>query len=407
MLLVVIVVLVLSVCVLYVLSRNRKLEAQQIEVSLEELASIWLKKEEVVQESVKEVEKQVEEIKQDNKTVSVSQSVSMLQKYYDELIRPYEHLFVQQKVDDVLRKIIDMLDKHGNVPSVVIDVKDNESVDIITVRENLAQVSLMEHTFNVVRNMISIVKQNYSDPDNFIPQSVIVALAHDIGKIPELRLSGVYNSYDHQVVSANWLAEQFIGKDVWWAQQAVVAVRDHHYKSKDTLTQLLKQADMQARQTELVSYTKQYEIKSFEQWFNLNVFLNDYLEKEINVSERGKVEAFTFKGIVYVKPDLIYKLAKKYMFDLRLIDAIFLYESEKEEVIKRIVQLIRQNGLLFNAIGEGYFSRKFLIKYKHQQAKQNWILVAMYIEPFKDRLEEIERRKSGTFLELIDSITPV
>lgn len=161
----------------------------------------------------------------DNKSLP---DIDTITAFYTEVISPYEKQFKEQNAYEVLIEILKMLDKHGSVPSVVIDVKDNESIDLISVRDNLAQISLKEHVFAVTRAMVEQVRQNYSEPENFMPQAIIIALAHDIGKIPELRLSGAYNSYDHAIVSSNWLAEQFTGKDIFWAKQAITAVRDHH-----------------------------------------------------------------------------------------------------------------------------------------------------------------------------------
>lgn len=370
-----------------------------LEVSLEELASCWIKYNDPGEKKIEHTESSIP-------GEEPSIQVSELADFYKKELQPYERFFREQNVIDVLEKCLEMLDRHGSVPSVVTDVKDNESVDLISVRDNLALVTLREHTMNVVRIIIDLVKQNYSDPDNFIPQAVIIALAHDIGKIPELRLSGLYNSYDHAIVSSNWLAEQFTGKDVFWIKQAVTAVRDHHLRSKDVLTQLLKKADMQARQIELIRYTSNYEIKPFEQWFNPEKFL-DYIEPEINVTEKGKWEAFSFKGIIYVKPECIYRHCKKYMFDMKVIDSLLLYDSEKEEVLRRIVEKLRALNLIAPQIAEPYSSRKFELKMKLQAKKQQVVLVAIKAEPFMEKMSEIESRKSGSVLDLIDAVLPV
>ncbi len=332
--------------------------------------------------------------------------IDTIGSFYNEVIKPYEEIFKQQNVYDILINVLKMLEKHGNTPSVVIDVKDNESVDLISVRENLAQVSLKEHTLTVTRVMIDLIKQNYSEPENFVPQGVIIALAHDIGKIPELRLSGVYNSYDHAIVSSNWLAEQFTGKDVFWMKQAIMAVRDHHFKSRDPLTQMLRDADKQARQMELVQFSKNYRIESIDNWLDVDKLLELLLPK-INLTAKGKWDAFTHKGIIYVKPDLLYELSKEYMFNEKILDVTMLYESEKESVLKKIVDKMREKNLIPDFIAQGYVSRKFEIKSKMQIKKQQMVLTAIKAEPFLDRIDEIERRKSGTALELIETVVPV
>lgn len=372
---------------------------QPIEVNLEELASGWLKF------------NFFEEKQTDNKNIHIEEGtegvvVSELVEFYKELIEPYEELFKQQNALELLKECLQMLDSHGQAPSVVIDVKDNESIDLISVRDNLTRITLRQHTMNVTRNIINLVNENYSEPENFMPQAIIVALAHDIGKIPELRLSGAYNSYDHAIVSSNWLAEQFAGKEIFWAKQAVVAVRDHHLKSNDSLTAMLRQADHQARQMELIRFTQNYEIKSFDLWFSLEDFLKQ-LESRINVTARGKMEAFSFKGVIYVKPDCLYEVAKQMMFEKRVLDMIFLYESEKENATRKIVTRLRDRDLIPDIIAPQYISRKFEIRMKMQIKRQYQVMIAIRVEPFKDRIEELESRKAGTQLELIEAVIPV
>lgn len=337
---------------------------------------------------------------------SLVEDIDMLGSFYRDVIKPYEDKFKEQNVYDVLVNILRMLEKHGSIPSVVIDAKDGESVDLISVRDNLAMVTLKEHTFTVARIMEGLVRQNQMDYENFMPQYIITALAHDIGKIPELRLSGLYNSYDHATVSSNWLAEQFVGKDVFWVRQAVVAVRDHHLKSREPLTQLLKEADKQARQMELIRYASQYRIEPFDKWFDLEEFTQKYLEPEINISQKTRWEAFSFKGVIYIRPDALYELVKKYAFAQKVIDSELLYESEKEEVLKKVIQKYREKQLVPDFIGEGYFSRKFEIKTKLSTGKkQTFVLTAVRGDLID--LEKVESRKHGSgFIELIEAVTP-
>lgn len=406
--------------VLFSIKLNRKTKTLY-EIDIRELSSIWIQynkeftgkdnDDHSVEVLLKSIETENIETESSNNKLEEGQlttisEIDTIGTFYNEVIKPYEDKFKEQNVFEVLINILKMLDKHGNVPSVVIDVKDNESVDLISVRENLAQVTLKEHTFTVTRIMIDLIKQNYSEYENFIPQGVIMALSHDVGKIPELRLTGLYNSYDHAIVSSNWLAEQFTGKDVFWAKQAVTAVRDHHLKSKEPLTGMLREADKQARQMELVKFTQNYSIKSFDEWFNIDEFLADFATK-INVTVKGKWETFSFKGIIYVKPELLYEIAKKQMFDKKTIDMLMIYDTEKENALRKIISKLREKSFIPDIIGENYISRKFEIKMKMQIKKQQMILTAIKAEPFLDRMEEIERRKSGTQLELIETVIPM
>lgn len=417
---------------IFLLKREKTSSTQTFyEVSLKDLSPIWLKYnkefegekhgedftlEVLVKPVVANKDNQQDEIKLEEvtetknlaepKQVKSHLEIDTLNAFYNEVISPYEKQFKEQNAYEVLIEILKMLDKHGSVPSVVIDVKDNESVDLISVRDNLAQISLKEHVFAVTRAMVELVKQNYSEPENFMPQAIIIALAHDIGKIPELRLSGAYNSYDHAIVSSNWLAEHFTGKDIFWAKQAVTAVRDHHLKSKEPLTVMLREADKQARQMELVRFTQNYSIEKFDSWFRVDEFLKAFKDK-INVTAKGKVDVFLFKGIIYAKPDSLYEVAKQLMFDKKILDMLFLYESEKESAVRKIVEKLREKNLIPDIISEPYVSRKFEIRMKMQIKKQTQVLVAIKADPYGDELESIERRKAGSQLELVEAVIPI
>ncbi|MEM1973699.1 MAG: HD domain-containing protein [Thermoplasmata archaeon] len=417
---------------IFLLKREKTSSTQTFyEVSLKDLSPIWLKYnkefegekhgedftlEVLVKPVVANKDNQQDEIKLEEvtetknlaepKQVKSHLEIDTLNAFYNEVISPYEKQFKEQNAYEVLIEILKMLDKHGSVPSVVIDVKDNESVDLISVRDNLAQISLKEHVFAVTRAMVELVKQNYSEPENFMPQAIIIALAHDIGKIPELRLSGAYNSYDHAIVSSNWLAEQFTGKDIFWAKQAVTAVRDHHLKSKEPLTVMLREADKQARQMELVRFTQNYSIEKFDSWFRVDEFLKIFKDK-VNVTAKGKVDVFLFKGIIYAKPDSLYEVAKQLMFDKKILDMLFLYESEKESAVRKIVEKLREKNLIPDIISEPYVSRKFEIRMKMQIKKQTQVLVAIKADPYGDELESIERRKAGSQLELVEAVIPI
>ena len=401
------------------------------EIDLKEFAPIWLKynrefekenhredftleilvKPTASEKDIKKINTEAVEVenadnKSETKQIMTPFEIDTISTFYNEVISPYEKQFKEQNAYEILIEILKMLDRHGSVPSVVIDVKDNESVDLISVRDNLAQISLKEHVFAVTRAMVELVKQNYSEPENFMPQAIIIALAHDIGKIPELRLSGAYNSYDHAIVSSNWLAEHFTGKDIFWAKQAVTAVRDHHLKSKDPLTVMLREADKQARQMELVRFTQNYSIENFDLWFKVDEFLKAFKDK-INVTAKGKVDVFLFKGIIYTKPDSLYEVAKQLMFEKKVLDMLFLYESEKENAARKIVDKLRKENLIPDIIQEPYISRKFEIRMKMQIKKQIQVLVSIKADPYRDELESIERRKAGSQLELIEAVIPI
>jgi len=394
-------------------------------ISLEELSKIWMPYNQSVQDvpissenidmlfdldNKKEDNQQEAQGTGENNNGSKKQEnaldfslVSPVKDFWTTYIQPYKNEISNQGVGPVIQELILQLEKYGQNPSVVIDNRDSESVELVSVRDNLAQVSLREHSYHVCAFMIDIVKETYRDYNNLIPKAIVTSLAHDIGKIPEYRVSGVYNAYDHPLVSAGKLAEIFAGHDVFWAKQVIQSVKEHHIASKDQWTILLKRADRQAREMELLKFTSQYEIKPFESWFNVDTFLEE-LKNYINVTQMNKWEAFSYNGVVYCRPELIFSIAKKMCRDAKVLDLAFVYESEKETVFRLVVSALRKENCIPDVLGQGY-SRKFEIKTKVGMVKSiKYVLTPIVSE--KLITPEIEGRKQG-LLEIISAVIPL
>lgn len=284
--------------------------------------------------------------------------------FLEECIIPYKKIIERQKVADVVKELIMLLDRHKDCGSVVTDKMDSEACDLISVRDNLAKISLLEHSFAVAKNLIAVMKENYVDYENHIPKAIIAGLAHDIGKIPEFRSSKAYNTYEHPIISANRLTEMFAGKDIFWIRQVVKAVEDHHIYSKDNFTQMLIKADREARQMELLKFTSNYKIDHFKNWFKVKEFLRK-IEPKVNLGQTySKCEAFSFKDIIYCQPDFLYNLAKKYCRESNVLDINFIYDSNKQTALRLIVKALRHERLIPDFLGDNRFAMKVAIYYK-------------------------------------------
>jgi hypothetical protein len=328
--------------------------------------------------------------------------VEPFKSFWKKCIRPYQHVFESQHVADVLKELIEILEKHGHCPSVSLGKKDSEAIDLLSVKDNLVQVSLKEHTYAAAHNLVEIIKNNYMEYEDHIPKAVITALAHDIGKIPEYRLSGAYNTYEHHLVSANKLTELFAGKDIFWIRQAVHAVENHHAYSSDDFTVRLKEADRQARQLELIKFSKGYSIIAFEDWFKADD-LYKRIESHINyIQSYKRWVAFTFKGIIYCKPDFIYDKAKELCREAKALDATFIYDSEKQNALRKIVAALRKVDVIPDFLKPNQYTRKFELK--THVGKQKYVLTPLKCSDSLN-LQELESRKMG-YLEIVDRVIP-
>jgi hypothetical protein len=155
-------------------------------------------------------------------------------------------------------KILTMLDDEGDCPSVVRAHKDEaERIYSDDSYALLATVPLFRHTLTVTRNFIA-----KADQEALLADMIIIALAHDIGKIPSYH-DGMYSSGDHPIIAG--LILNNIPEYVSLPNRDDIhrAITGHHLlKSDNILTDGLKLSDHEARQAELSAlYAKARERK--------------------------------------------------------------------------------------------------------------------------------------------------
>jgi hypothetical protein len=343
----------------------------------------------------------VSESEPDTAAVKLEPMPELKKEFWETCLKPYQKIIERQKVAGVVNELLNLFEKHGHHPSVVMDKIDTEGYDLISVKDNLGKISLEEHTYAVVKNLIAEIKESYVDHESHIPKAIIAGLAHDLGKIPEFRLSGVYNTYEHPLISANKLLEMFAGKDIFWIRQAVKAVEEHHSFSRDNFTQLLKKADRRARQMELLKFTKDYRIDYFKNWFKPEEFMKK-IEPKINYGQTYKKwEAFSFKNIIYCKPDFLYDLGKRYCRESNMLDMSFVYDSDREVALRKIVSALRKEELVPDFLKENHFTKKVVVYFKIG-TKVNMIVTPIKA-PGSYNMSRIEARKSDSLV-MVDKV---
>lgn len=168
-----------------------------------------------------------------------------IEKFFRELIEHRPSVHGARRV--LIIKILTMLDEEGDCPSVVRKNK-NEAERIYSddTYALLETVPLYRHSLTVARNFIA-----KADQEALMADMIIIALAHDIGKIPSYHDS-MYNMGDHPMTAGLILKgiPEFMSlpnKD-----DILRAIGGHHLlKSDNILTDGLKMSDHDARQNEL------------------------------------------------------------------------------------------------------------------------------------------------------------
>lgn len=323
--------------------------------------------------------------------------------FYEECIVPNDEIIRSAGIKDELNNILEYLDKYGDCPSIVTDKNDEEGMDLEVFADILRKVTLKEHSFNVARIALKKLPEHYQDYKNLIPKVLLTTLCHDLGKIPELRTSGTYAKADHPIISVSKMRSFFEGKDIPWIWKGEGSVEDviknHHRKTSDQFSALLKEADARARELEIESGNKEMKFREWEEWFNLNEFLNR-IRIEINVSQANRWNAFSFGSIVYVTRDFFCNIVREMVRDRKVLDLNVMAPSKKEVVLKKVGEELRKAGLLVDTVKEGFYGSIYNLRL--QQGARKMMLVPLKIEAFG--LPSELKAKEG-FLQLIKDVT--
>ncbi|TKB25850.1 HD domain-containing protein [Desulfopila sp. IMCC35006] len=162
------------------------------------------------------------------------------------LHKPLFEKFPQQKA--VCGRILKLLDKEGNCPSVVDihgDVEGNWDENTYRL---LAQTTLLDHSLNVAEQVVQILSDNKAW--HVIPDTMVAALAHDLGKLQSLR-GYLYSLGEHPLAAGRPLAGIGGFNELPKKDEILRAVRLHHKMVQGLLGKTLKKADQLARQKEL------------------------------------------------------------------------------------------------------------------------------------------------------------
>ena len=205
----------------------------QVEIPLEKLTPIW-------KESKNDDDEQPDIILRHERARKFWQYIAKYFKRYPDHYPVCAH-------------ILTILDQEGDCPSVVnvqTYVNDFESSWDSNTYKMLGMVTLFDHSLNVAEQ---IIKQLIDiEAEHVIPDGVIAALAHDVGKIPSLQPQ-LYASGDHPIVSGTTLITLQGFKNLNDKDKEAIsnAVKYHHKNAEGLLSQQVRRADQQARQIEM------------------------------------------------------------------------------------------------------------------------------------------------------------
>ena len=141
--------------------------------------------------------------------------------------------------------------------------RDASSLRSVNAYDILSNITLVEHSVNVALwTLRYIFENNYGYP--IIISSVLVAFAHDVGKIPEIYEEELerYTTTDHPYASANYLKKLTTFSSIPNERMKFIeeSILKHHGKleskndTQNIFHEILKKADHHAREMEIQAY---------------------------------------------------------------------------------------------------------------------------------------------------------
>ncbi|MDA8171388.1 MAG: HD domain-containing protein, partial [Nitrospiraceae bacterium] len=169
-----------------------------------------------------------------------------IQDFYDEYLK--KRTFSATPGGAVVREILQLLDREGDCPSVVNGKGEAEGLTDKNAYDVLAGIKLYRHTLDVAEEMIKTFKGSAA----MLPKVLITSLGHDLGKLPSYRKT-LYSLGDHPLIGVTILEGLPGYAGLPYKDEVNKAIVDHHRYPKGLLGEKLKEADQDARRTEIAS----------------------------------------------------------------------------------------------------------------------------------------------------------
>ena len=224
----------------------------EVSVTLEELSKLWAKSKETGEIKIDDLapiwrdENEIDSAGQDKQSFIFQNE--KITKFFNDYIdqAPWFRKAFRQK--DVCYQLLLLLEKEGDCPSVVNAADDVEASWDSNTYTLLGRTSLLDHTLNVAMEAINLLRNEKAG--HVIPDTLVAALGHDLGKLPSIK-GHLYSLGEHPLAAGRVLAEIKEFKQLARKEEISRAIKLHHKRPEGLIGQTLKRADQLARQKEL------------------------------------------------------------------------------------------------------------------------------------------------------------
>lgn len=225
------------------------------EMTLRELSDIWTKKEKKKETETKTIhiselsslwrnEKLIAELGMKLPDLKNHRASSFMEQYV--LQGSWFQKAPLQKA--ICVQILHLLDQEGNCPSVVSMTGDVEGNWDENTYQILGRTTLLDHSLNVAEQVVRLLGE--SESWHVIPDTMIAALGHDLGKLQSVR-GHLYSTGEHPLAAGLPLGKLAGFDNLPRKDEILQSIKLHHKRPDGLLGKTLKKADQAARQKEL------------------------------------------------------------------------------------------------------------------------------------------------------------
>ena len=434
--------------ILGIITLGRKKQAtttEQQEIPISELAEIWAESKRTGQIHIKDIaplwrKSTITEEERSDYTFKYS----VVEKWFQNNISKQPWFNQAEAHMEICYQLLQMLEKENPCPSVVNPSNDVEASWDTNTYNMLGQTTLLNHSLHVAEQTISLLID--AEAHHVIPDALVAALGHDIGKLPTNR-THLYSLGEHPLAAGRVLAEIKLFGELSRKEEISKAIKHHHMRPDGLIGKTLKKADQKARQQELEeavntqkqqgkptenttaeqdslptaenNLAKQADIDIYgdvnkaasrnspssgsikqiniSNWFEADSFLTE-LKPYINRLEGRRFMAFSMpNGYVYFQPKAIEEVIRKLAEKAGAMNIATMAEKDKsmQKVLFSVVEQFRSGHDLIarDLINDQYFGGYFTIKIQSGKTMKG------YFTPFKAEafgsIAELEDNKKG------------
>ena len=263
----------------------------------------------------------------------------------------------EQDIAKGIACLLKILDVNAKEPSVIVEerqLSQGEPYDIHY--EALSRITISEHTLHVVEEGFAVTKNRFGETGLFTvwPRLVCCMIAHDLGKIPGIRVEHDYAKLDHPAASAA-LVKECLEHNLALSEECSEIVLHHHGEPPAGFAyvqglELLKEADARARRKEL-----QQTLRHLKPWqeIPLESVAEELVSAVLDIIKAGDTVRDLFclnpkQGFMYVNPDVLIGILQSISRDTYLWPEIFSPDSRMAEkaLLQFMDEKLKPAGLL-------------------------------------------------------------